>query len=78
MPPRKRPLYPGELTTFRIETSAESKRLRLKRSSPNVPERRAAARVSMSKLRRRKLEEFDYEVYGAAFAKRCVSMHVMC
>ena len=25
-----------------------------------------------------KLEEFDYEVYRAAFAKRYVSMHVMC
>jgi hypothetical protein len=71
----KRFLYPGQLPVFRFETEPKSK---LNRTKLNVAERRAAARVSMSKLRRRKLKEFDYQAYKAAFAKRYVSMHVMC
>jgi hypothetical protein len=61
MPP-KRLLYPGQLPAFRFE----------KRIRPNVAERRAASRISMSTLRRRKLEQFDYEAYRADFAKRYI------
>ena len=66
MPP-KRLLYPGQLPAFRFE----------KRIRPNIAERRAAMRVSMSKLRRRKLEQFDYEAYRAVFAKRYISTNVI-
>ena len=36
-----------------------------------------AMRVSQSKLRRRKLEQFDYEAYRAVFAKRYISTNVV-
>ena len=83
------PLYPGQLPPFRFETETKpkSKRIRLKQIRPNrirskqvrlnVAERRAAMRVSMSTLRRRKLQQFDYEAYRADFAKRCVFTKVI-
>ena len=67
---------------FETEPKPKPKRIRPNRVTPkqirlNVAERRAASRVSMSRLRRQKLEEFDYEAYQAAFAKRCVSTNVL-
>jgi hypothetical protein len=82
MSPKRLP-YPGQLPVFRFETKPKPKRIRPKRIQPkpvrlNVAERRAATRVSMSRLRLRKVKEFDYEAYQAAFAKRCVSTNVLC
>src|SRR5579859_5808911 len=68
MLPRKRSPYPGELPAFRFEVEPN-----LKRITANAAQHRVAARVSISKLRRRKREAFDYEAYRAGFAKRYVS-----
>ena len=78
MPPN-RLLYPGQLTVFRFETEPKSKpkRIRQKRMRPNIAERRAATRVSMSTLRRRKLQQFDYEAYRTDFANRYVSTNLI-
>ena len=69
----KRLLYPGQLPVFRFESEPKLKRIRPKQVRPNVAERRAASRVSMSTSRRRKLQQFDYDTYRAGFAKRYVS-----
>ena len=69
----KRPLYPGQLPVFRFEIKPKPKRIRPKQTRPNVAKHRAAIRISMSTLRRRKLQQFDYETYRADFAKRYVS-----
>jgi len=76
MQSRKCPSYLGELATFCFETKPKLRRLRPKGIPPitsNVAERRAAARVSMAELRRRKLKEFDYKAYRAGFSKRYIS-----
>ena len=72
MSPKRLP-YPGQLPVFRFESGPKRKKVRL-----NVAERRAASRVSMSRLRRQKLKEFDYEAYQAAFVKRYVSANIPC
>jgi hypothetical protein len=69
----KRPLYPGQLPVFRFEIKPKPKRIRSKQTRPNVAKHRAAIRISMSTLRRRKLQQFDYETYRTDFAKRYVS-----
>jgi hypothetical protein len=78
------PLHPGQLPPFRFETETKPKskpirpnRIRSKQVRLNVAERRAATRVSMSELRRRKLKEFDYEAYRADFAKRYISTNLI-
>ena len=73
----KRPLYPGQLPVFRFEMKPKPKRIRPKQTRPNVAEHRAATRISMSTLRRRKLQQFDYETYRADFAKRYVFTKVI-
>ena len=52
-------------------------RIRSKQVTLNVAERRAATRVSMSELRRRKLKEFDYEAYRADFAETYISTNLI-
>jgi hypothetical protein len=79
MSPRYLP-YPGQLPAFRFESEPKPKQIRPKQVRPNrirpkqvrlnVAERRAAMRVSMSTLRRQKLQQFDYEAYQANFANR--------
>jgi hypothetical protein len=59
MPP-KRPLYPGQLPPFPLDVW------------PNVAELRAGQRVSMATLRRRNLQQFNYEAYRTTFAKRYI------
>ena len=78
------PLHPGQLPPFRFETETKPKskpirpnRIRSKQVRLNVAERRAATRVSVSELRRRKLKEFDYEAYRADFAKRYISTNLI-
>lgn len=62
MSPR-RPPYPGQLPVFRFKTL-------LKPIRQNIAEYRAVKRISMSNLRKRRLQEFDYEAYRAEFEKR--------
>jgi hypothetical protein len=84
----KHPLYPGQLPVFRFEIKLKPnrirpkqirpkqirpKQIRPKQTRPNVAKHRTATRISMSTLRRRKLQQFDYETYRADFAKRYVS-----
>ena len=69
----KRPLYPGQLPAFRFENETETKANTTRATRPNVAEHRAATRISMSTLRRRKLQQFDYETFRADFAKGYVS-----
>ena len=82
MPP-KRLLYPGQLPVFRFEmepkpkpnlkSKPKPKRIRSEPIRPNIAERTAAKRISMSTLRRRQVQQFDYEAYRAAFTKRYIS-----
>ena len=76
MSPKRLP-YPGQLPVFRFDSESKSKRIWSKQVRPNVAERRAAMRVSMSTLRRRKQQQFDYEAYRADFAKRYVFTKVI-
>ena len=69
----KRPLYPGQLPAFRFESEMTTKRNRIR---SGLEKHRAATRISMTTLRRRKLKEFDYEMYQATFAERYVSTNV--
>ena len=78
------PLHPGQLPPFCFETETKPKskpirpnRIRSKQVRLTVAERRAATRVSMSELLRRKLKEFDYEAYRADFAKRYISTNLI-
>ena len=59
--------YPGQLPVFRFETVSKSNVAKQKH--------RVANRASMIKLRRRRLEEFDYEAYRADFSKRYISIN---
>ena len=87
MPPKHLP-YPGQLPAFRFESKPKPKRIRPKQIRPNrirpkqirlnVEERRDAIRDSVSRLRRQKVREFDYEAYRAAFAKGYVSTNSPC
>jgi hypothetical protein len=75
----ERLLYPGQLPVFCFEMEPKPKRTRISPEAirPNIAKRRAAKRVSMSTLRRRKFQQFSYEPYRADFAKRYVSTNVI-
>ena len=76
---RGRQLHPLILSTFRqlpvfhFEMKLKQKQIRPKQTRPNVAEHRAAPWISISILRRRKLQQFDYETHRADFAKGYVS-----
>jgi hypothetical protein len=77
--PSKHLPYPGQLPPFRFETekSLKANRIRSKQIRRNIDHHRMINKISMSRSRTRKLEQFDYEAYRADFAKRYISINII-